>query len=248
MQLILQAEVALMRNWRTTLFYLVASSLVLTTYSLILASLETQVTPDMTPKPFWYLATTLSLDLVNVALISGLQAVCFALIGREMDRPLWKCAGGGEALRRFFSYWFIFNLLYITSARLVASAPESIQADVDLAMLFFRFALTVVGVPIGACIMYGGGLNWKEMPGQLAPLFQLFPMSFVALSLGFLQFFIIAATVISMPGEVLKSPWLWSVVNVPLILLETLAFAVMWLVCMHFRDIAPELHDDDFNF
>ena len=114
-------------------------------------------------------------------------------------------------------------------------------------MAFFRFALTVLGVPIGACIVYGGALRWGEIPAMLAPLFRLFPMAFIALTLGFLQAFIIDVASGMLQGAQ-HAVWVWSVVNIPLILLECLSFAVMWLVCMHYRDIADEYGDDGVDF
>ncbi len=247
MQLLAHARDALVRNWRIVLLYLVASLVVLTGYSLAFEAMIKAVPVDMTPKPLWYVITALGLDLGQVALIAGFQAVAFTLIGREMDCPLWKFKGWQDGLKNFFTLWFIFNLLYVTSAKLVMSAPESMKDDIDVLMFFFRFGLTIVGIPLGACIMHGGGLRWKEIPGMLAPFFRLFPMAFVSVSLGFLQFFIVATTILTVSKEMLKSPWLWSAVNVPITILECLAFAVMWLVCIHHRDIADEFEDDGFD-
>jgi hypothetical protein len=246
-QLLAHARDALVRNWRIVLLYLVASLVVLTGYSFAFEAMIKAVPVDMTPKPLWYVVSSLSLDLLFVVLIAAFQAVSFALIGEEMDRPLWKCAGWQDGLKRFFTLWFIVNLLYITSARLPMSAPESIHLEVYVLMALFRFGLTVLGVPLGACIVYGGGLRWEDVPGMLAPFFRLFPMAFVALSLGFLQWLIIDVASGLLQADQ-SSVWLLSVVNVPLIILECLAFAVMWLVCMHHRDIADEFEDDDFDF
>ena len=205
------------------------------------------VPPETTPKPLWYVLISLVSDLAFIVLVTVLQAVSFAFMGEEMARPMWKCTGWKDALKRFFLPWFILNLLFITSARVPMSMPEPLQMEAHLVMALFRLGLTVLGVPIGACIVYGGGLVWKEIPAMLAPFFRLFPMAFVALALGFLQGLIIDVAS-GMLREVPYSVWVWSVVNVPLILLECLAFAVMWLVCMHYRDIADEYGDDDFDF
>src|SRR5690606_38132528 len=147
------------------------------------------------PKPFWYVMFSLSADLIKVILVSIFQTITFVAIGREMDRPLWKCDGWREGLARFFTLWFIVNLLFVTSDRLPGAVPEAFVNDIAVTMMFFQIALTVFTVPLGACIMFGGGLHWKDVPEMLAPVFKLFPMAFYAIALGFLQFVIFAITV-----------------------------------------------------
>ncbi len=248
MQLLSHAEAALKRNWRVVFAYIVATVLLVTVYSFVMSWLELAVPKDTNPKPFWYVLTTLSADLIKVVLITIFQSIAFTLIGSEMDRPLWKCDGWRDGLTRFFTLWFIINLLYVTSDRLPGSLPEAYQVDTVMTVLLFQLGLTVFAVPFGACIMHGGGLHWKDVPQMLAPFFRLFPMSLVAMSLGFMQFFVFAIVIITFSRESLESPWLWAVVNIPLILLECLAFAVMWLACIQYRDVAPEEDNDDFDF
>lgn len=248
MQLLSQAEAALHRNWRVVCLYVVTTVVVVTAYGLVLDAMEVIVPEDTRPKPYWFIYASIGLDLAQVGLIAALQAIAFAYVGREMDQPLWKCVGWQDALKRFFSFWFIINLVYVTSAKLSMSVPATMAEDVGLLMFFFRFLLTLVAVPLGACIMFGGGLHWKEIPGLLAPLFRLFDRALTAIALGFLQYVIILCVLAFVPSETLKSVWLWSFVNAPLALLECLTFAVMWIVCIQYRDIAADFEDDDFDF
>lgn len=248
MQLLSQAEAALLRNWRVVCLYVVTTVVVVTIYSLILDGMEAVVPEETRPKPFWYIYASIGLDLAQVGAIAALQAMALAAIGREIDQPLWKCAGWQDALKRFFSFWFIVNLIYVTSSKLSMSVPDALADDVGLLMFFFRFMLTLVAVPLGACIMHGGGLQWKEIPGLLAPFFRLFDRALIAIALGILQYAIILSILAFVPQETLKTVWLWSFVNIPLALLECLAFAVMWIVCMEYREIASDFEDDDFDF
>ncbi len=248
MQLLSQAEAALLRNWRVVCLYIVTTVVVVTVYGLAMDAMTEAVPEETRPKPFWYIYASIGLDLGQVGIIAALQAIALAYIGREMDQPLWKCAHWQDALKRFFSYWFIVNLIYVTSSKLSLSVPDAIAADFGVLMFFFRFMLTLVAVPLGACIMHGGGLHWKEIPGLLAPFFRLFDKTLLAIALGFLQYVILLSILAFVPEQVLKSVWLWSFVNAPLALLECLAFAVMWLVCMQYREVASEFEDDDFDF
>ena len=248
MQLLSQAEAALVRNGRAVLLYILTTVAVVTVYGLALDAMTAIVPEETRPKPFWYIYASIGLDLAQVGAIAALQAIAFAAIGREIDQPLWKCAGWQDALKRFFSYWFIVNLIYVTSSKLVLSVPDAIADDFGVLMFFFRFMLTLVAIPLGACIMHGGGLHWKEIPGLLMPFFRLFDKAILAVSLGFLQYVILLSILAFVPQEVLKSVWLWSFVNGPLALLECLTFAVMWIVCMQYREVASDYEDDDFDF
>ena len=249
-QLLTEAEQALMRNWRTVLVYLLVSIAVITVNNVVMLALNDALPESDAAKPLWYVLSSLGMDLALVTIISSLQAIAFATIGEEMDRPLWKYDGWQDGLKRFFTFWFILNLLFVTSSSLVASVPESMQMDVLAVVGLFRYGLIILGVPVGACIMHGGGLHWKELSGMLAPFVHLFQMTFVALALGFAQCIVIEVALMSASKELLTTPWFWSFVNIPLVLLECLAFATMWLVCIHYRKIEPELEkdDDDYDF
>ena len=54
MQLLSQAEAALLRNWRVVCLYVVTTVVVVTIYSLILDGMEAVVPEETRPKPFWY--------------------------------------------------------------------------------------------------------------------------------------------------------------------------------------------------
>ena len=249
-QLLSEAEQALMRNWRTVLVYLSVSIAVITANNVVMLALNDALPESATAKPLWYVLSSLGMDLALVTIISSLQAIAFSVIGEEMDRPLWKCNGWQDSLKRFFTFWFILNLLFVTSSSLVASVPESMQMDVLAVVGLFRYGLIIFGVPVGVCIMHGGGLHWHNLPAMLAPFVHLFQMTFVALSLGFAQCIVIEVALLSASEALLKTPWYWSFVNIPLVLLECPAFATMWLVCIHYRTIEPELDqdDDDYDF
>lgn len=243
MQLLVQAEAALLRNWRIVLVYLILSIITMTCCRAIFEQLKLIVPEETTPKPFWFVLANLGLDLTLVGAIAALQSVAFAAIGADMDRPQWKWGEWQESLKRFFSVWFILNLLFITSNGIPSAVPASIQIEVLAIVFLFQVGMIVLGVPFCTCIVYGGGLVWREVPAMLLPFFRLFHLALIAVALGFLQCVVIGFT--ARAGR--DSLTLWALTNVPLILVECLAFAVMWLVCMNHRDIADQYEEDDFD-
>ena len=121
MSLISAAEQALVRNWRSVLFYIVACVVIVAIYrgvgngmdrALTGVSAPTRVEIDaILPKPDWYLGGELVADILLAGLIALFQAVAYARLGSDIDKPLWKCRDDHDAVARFTSIWLMFNLL-----------------------------------------------------------------------------------------------------------------------------------------
>lgn len=247
MNLIAQAEKALVRNWRAVALYLLGTTVVLALYFAGELGLDKAVPRDSYPKPVWYVGASLLLDIFQAIAIAALQALTFARIGAEIDRPLWKYAGPADALRRFFVLWFIVALIFFAISQLQFSMyQQGLQHAVD-ALELPRLFWICASVPAAVCIMYGGELKWDEIPDRLSPLFHLFPKALIAFMLGFLQYFLYEFALLWLADAMRAFVFLRLVVQVPIVLLECLTFAVMWLVCMEYRDTATE-RDDDFDF
>lgn len=247
MEIIAEAEKALVRNWRLVAFYL-ACSVVLVMAYVSVDNVLSQVVPDeMVPKPVWYVVVTLLMDLAMAGIIAALQAVVFAAMGAEIDRPLWKSGGHRDALIRFAALWFIISLIYLAMVRLQGSLYDQGLESSSAMLLLPRILWSSAYIPIGVCIMHGGKLVWEEIPDRLAPIIHHFPRAAVAFGLGFLQFLVWDIIIASIPEAYHKSALVLGMANIPLLLLECLGFAVMWHACMANRD-TPVDRDDDFDF
>jgi hypothetical protein len=248
METIAEAEKALARNWRAAAFYMAGSVLVVMIYVYCDTALDALVPEDLRPKPVWYVAVTLLMDVALTGIIAGLQSVVFASMGAEIDRPLWKNSGHTDALRRFLPLWFIISLIYLAMVRMQGSLYDQGLESASATLLLPRILWSCAYIPIGVCIMHGGKLVWEEIPDRLAPIIHHAPQAAVAFGLGFLQFLVWDVIIATIPEAYHKSALVLGLANAPLILLECLAFVVMWHVCMAYRDTAPERGDDDFDF
>lgn len=247
MNLIAEAERALVRNGRVVLAYVLASIVIITVYLACESWLHAIIPRDSTPKPRWYILASLSLDLGQAVGIAALQAIAFARIGSEMDRPLWKHGGAADAMRNFFSLWLIIALIFFAISQLQWSFYQQGLQDAVIALELPRLFWLCISVPVGVCIMYGGALKWEEVPERLSPLLHLFPRAMIAFLLGFTQYFLyeLAVQLLSPPMRELIPVRV--AIQVPIIFLECLIFAVTWLICMEYRDTAEE-REDDFDF
>lgn len=198
--------------------------------------------------PLWVPVYQLFMALVHAGFAAALQAICFARLGRDIDRPLWKCESDTEALRRFFEPWFLLNLVLVMlvhlAVRAQASGDESLWAGLQtIFMLFF-----VVTIPIGACIMYHGKLVWPELPEALRPMLYQMPHTLTVILVLLLEFVLISVN--ASVFQSLQSPTKYfylPITDVPVAFLDCLAFAAMWRVCMIQRDAGTE-DQDPFEF
>jgi len=116
--------------------------------------------------PLWFRLLNIASTLILSAGLAAIYAVAFALLGRAIDMPLWKCSGALEALRRFFVPWFILTFPAMT-ARTIQSTTTSAELYFLLESLLFFWGLFII--PVGACVMHHGALVWEELARPSPP-------------------------------------------------------------------------------
>lgn len=238
----LDAWASIRRNWGTVAVFIAA----ICGCEILVRLLSLTFVGDSPPEklPPELRAIELSFQLLLAAIYSAAQAVAFARLGKDIDRPLWKCSGDYEALARYFTPWFILNLLLtlLWTLRRIAYAHDNESGG--LLIEFLVMLLYVLCVPIGACIVYGGGLQWERLGQLLAPLMRQFPLAAVSLLFGLIGFTLLGLIRDLAPG-IAAMPVAAAGVTALLALFDCLAFAAMWRVCMIQRDTPP---DEDLDF
>lgn len=259
MSLIIDAERALFRNWRTVLLYIALCAVIVGLYRVAInelnqilaggAVLTQQQLDDIKPKPSWYLSGNLAADIALACLISVLQACSYARLGSDIDKPLWKCKSDQEAIARYAVIWVMLNLLYFALLQIKDTLGirgfESYSGVMDL----FALIWNLLYVQIGVCLMHHGGLKDLKWSEALMPMFHFLPRTLLVAGLGFLQLVLFQSLVLGIPEAMREVPWVIALVNVPLIYLECLSVAIMWIACAEYRQIAAEQsNEDDFDF
>jgi len=191
-------------------------------------------------------AVSLVMDLTLASLYAALQAVAFSAMGREIDRPLWKCAGAAEALRRFFLPWFIINLGILALARIQLRAAMLDMPDLVILLELCLMMAYCLAVPIGACIMFYGALEWREMGSILAPIARRFGVVWVVLLINFGQFVVSRAAALSGAPPALEIIPARTLLDAALAMVDCFVFAAIWMVCQIHRNEAPTTDNDDF--
>lgn len=178
-------------------------------------------------------------DLVYAVVGAVAATVAFSRLGRELDRPLWKVPGDVEALRRFFTPWFIMLLALTAAQRLAIVASLSLGDEtlylVSLMVLVAGNAFMFVA---GACIMFHGRHEWGELGEALQPVSRFPAHMLLLVLLGFVGYMLLLLAMETLPPLARLLPM---AASLPI---DALIFAGAWEVCRLHRDAPPE---EDFD-
>lgn len=219
----------------------------------ILHALGGDSDPDALPNQAERL-TGLIVRILTAVYVAVFQCICFARMGREIDKPLWKVASDGEALRRFFPMWLMLNLALeaiITTAVWTKTVGQSDGAAEALysAVIFLQPLL----VPAGAAIMFLGSAHFSTLGESFAPLFRQLPKAFVLILanfflLTFLTFLNVdtAMSTLTLPnGAEVSGAWMSPLIYAAGAYVDCVVLAGVWLICMEDR---TTVEDDDLDF
>ncbi len=225
--------------------FIVATMVTLLSYRLLIFGVQNGLGEESHPQ-MYPMARLLAAIYLAVA-VSAVQALFLAQLGAAIDTPLWKYKGAQDALQRFFIPWLIINLFLITlvdiQTRFLAADREDVAALLELLVL----AVHVFSVPVGACIMHWGALEWKELGDALRPLGRLLSLAILPFAIGFIQYALANARLLGLRENMLADLVFLSVTDVPLMLIEVFIFALVWRICMHHRSLPP-VEENPFDF
>jgi len=185
-------------------------------------------------------ALTVLIYLVLTVIFAVASAIAFARFGKELDKPLWKCAGDWEAFRRFFLVWFaLHNLVIAVEIDFIFAATHE-NAVPPVLTYFGRLAGFVLAVPAGAFLMFPGGIDWHDLGGVFRPLVRQFPHVFmVLLAYGMVVLFLEYTDTRDLPL------WIQPALAIVSGYFDCVVFCAIWIICIIDRQ-SPEEDDLDF--
>ena len=237
MRILGDAVEAVQRN-----LYALALYLAITVGSSLLAQVSHHLVGAPVDNPYqsgFWIAYQLGFDVFLVLCAALAQAVVFSRLGKQIDRPLWKIRGDGEALRRYFLMWLILNATAVIIME-AANWAYYVLNNQFLALFLFRYVLTfvaVVYVPLGAAIMFLGPFRWEKVPECLRPLWRQFPQTLVVLLLNLAWFLLFMLLFVQTESQ----RWLRPAIDVAFGYVDCVVFAGIWLICMLDRQEPEEI-------
>lgn len=238
MDVLRQAIDAVQRNLAALAIYLVitvgANTLALVCVHLLGGPFEN---PFESPR---IAAFTVFVYLLLTVVFAVASAIAFARFGKELDKPLWKCASDWEALRRFFLIWFALQILVFVIDIVFMLAATYEYATPAVLAYFGRLAVFVLAVPAGAFLMFPGGIDRKDLGGAFRPLVRQFPNVFmVLLAYGAVVLFLEYTDARGLPL------WIRPALAIVSGYFDCVVFCAIWIVCIIDRQ-NPEEDDLDF--
>ena len=218
--------------------YVAACLLAMLPYRLTMYSLNAWERAETYP----VLSSTIRLGMAIYLAVaaSAVMAVFFAELGVRVDRPIWKCAGPREALRRFFIPWLIINLATITlvdiQARLLVAEKRDAGAAIEMLILIVHLG----AVPIGACIMHWGALVWSDIGSALKPMARRMPLALLPCAIAFLQYALMNLRALFLIEYDVTTFMTLLITDIPLLLMDLVIFIMTWRLCMHYRNMPDE--------
>jgi hypothetical protein len=177
-------------------------------------------------------------NIVLIACVAAAQAMAFARLGKDIDRPLWKVSGDREALARYFLLWLILNAVVMVLREIAIWLPVLVDDERigGLPSWLFAFA-AVVYLPIGAAIMFRRGFAWREFGEALAPFRRQLPKTAVVLLFNGILFFFTLSLIVQTESQ----KWLGPAIDAISGYFECVVFSAVWLICMLDRQTPEEI-------
>jgi len=176
------------------------------------------------------------------------QTLAFSRIGKDIDRPLWKVSGDGEALKRYFVIWAAIGIFTVAVFRVLTMAGSAMDSDeFKLFALVVYLGLNSVATPVGACLMFARKPPLPEAPTALVPLVEQLPYTLAIgiFSFGWLFFSILQGSLLHDDPASMRLQVIYFALAIVNVFIDCVVFALVWLICKDHRDNAA---DDDFEF
>ena len=178
------------------------------------------------------------------ALYAAMNAIVFSILGADIDRPLWRYHGWPDALRRFFTPWFLLALTYVVLFRFI----PLLGIDHPVSQLFLMLSCIVftAHLPVGVAVMQQGRFEWRYLVDAVTPLLIQLPRMAIPLFMAlFLFFFGFFSGENTRPGTDGSWQWLWGAALFEVVsgLFMCTIVCTTWCTLILHRDEA----DDDFD-
>jgi hypothetical protein len=183
-----------------------------------------------------YLVST---TIITSAIFAFAQALAFPMLGREIDKPLWKIQSTPSIIFQFFSFWLTLNFLLLTIDLLISLS--GISNDDKFSIYLWWLMSAAFLVPFGSTVMFYGQTGWQEIKQAITTIFGQFPYY---MGITFLTFFFY---LIFVQLHSLNLP-IWGTAGLQTLstTIDCIVFSFCWEVCKKHRDEQETMDDIDF--
>lgn len=181
--------------------------------------------------------------IVNVFVTALLFSIVLAYLARELDKPLWKVHGPGDALARFFPMWLIFIFPCGALAQFGMMLQKAGYEGASQTCFMLYFILNLVVLPLGTIVMFLGNGNGEDLRAAVTTVLpRILDRFFLAMFIGFFQ--IITITMLFIDES--TTFWMRPIISGMNTYINFVLFAYIFLSCREQRDL--EEPQDPYDF
>lgn len=177
--------------------------------------------------------------LVTALFYATVQALIFPILGKEIDKPLWKIPQTIHSFIKFFSFWFAMHFLTLMLRLMIMQNDLLMDERANLFLMWLIFSTTII--PFGATIMFYGDTSIDGLKQTLSTIFGQFPYYLVTCLVTFFIYSTLYSFIFTgIPDTAI--PLLELVGS----LTDLIIFAYCWEICKKHRDELENMDDLDF--
>jgi len=236
--LIFQAWKGIKTNQHIVFSFILVSAAITLAFSSLNIVLNSFLEEDAEIIPVWMSVAHIFFDLLSSAVYAVFYTIFFGLLGKELDKPIWKYGSAIDTLKRFFLPWFIMVLGIVTLVRMQEGIIRlGYEADMFLSIEVIILFMYLFSVPIGASIMFIGRFQWSLLGEAITPLWQLFSLTWLVLLINFGQYMLLQTMLYSLQSMSIHTPIAMAIIDMPHTLLNILAFVMCWEILKIYRNL-----------
>ncbi len=183
-----------------------------------------------------------AINAVLMLVTAFAQAIVFARMGREIDKPLWKVGGDREALRLYFPTWLALNAIVVILYELGYVVPAYFEMEaLGVFPQLLLLGAAAFYIPVGASLMFHRKVEWAKIGESLGPLQRQLPKTLLIACFAGGLFLLNHLLAI----QTLSEPVVQLLVDIIFGYFDCVIFAAAWLVCIIDRQNPEEM---DFEF
>lgn len=180
--------------------------------------------------------------VLQVLVYAAVASMVFSRMAKNIDRPLWKVHGDGDALARFFPMWL---LLFIVSVAVIQFGTLSLtrgEENLGGALQFTGILLLITVIPFGAIVTFLGNGRGEDVRVALSILPRVADRFLLAMLIGFVQISIIQSFLFAESTEF----WMKPLISAFDVYLDCVVFSYIFLACREQRDLEEPIDPNDF--
>lgn len=171
--------------------------------------------------------------VIQVFVYAAVASIVFSKMAKNIDYPMWKIHGSGDALSRFFPMWLLLFFVSVAVIQFGIIAFQQGDENLGAGLQFGGIVLLITVIPFGAIVTFLGNGRGEDLRVAFTIIPRVIDRFLVAMLIGFVQISIVQ-TVLLEEGTAF---WMKPMVSAFDVYLDCVVFSYIFLACREQRDM-----------